>query len=196
MSPAAPDKSEPVLEELFEDTGAELTSELGRKRLPVAMRQAQLDSRLRTIHSQRKAILDSTGSNLLYLALGFLEWQDPHHEPERPRLSPLLLVPVEIERHLERIEPANENAEELGVDRRPRIGVKIYRYTLNHDGEDVASNLPLILRLRRSPFSLELQTYEPAVDSEGGNEGDQFENIDDYFDAVEQASGAYPMILQ
>ena len=63
--------SEPAPEP-FEDTGEEFTSELQRKRLPVAMRPGQLDNRLRTIHSQRKAMLDSTGSNLLYLALGFI----------------------------------------------------------------------------------------------------------------------------
>ena len=182
---------EPVGEpapEPFEDSAVDLTSEIQCKRLPVAMRAAQLDNRLRTIHSQRKAMLDSTGSNLLYLALGFLEWYDPQNEPEKARLSPLLLVPVEIERHLERI----EDDEDLNRSRRPRMGVKIYRYTIKHDGEDVASNLPLILRLRRSPFSLELESYESADDSNGGSEGSRFDDIEDYFRAVEQAVAKLP----
>src|SRR4029077_5010002 len=150
--------SEPAPEP-FEDTGEEFTSELQRKRLPVAMRAGQLDNRLRTIHSQRKAMLDSTGSNLLYLALGFLEWHDPLNEPDKARLSPLLLVPVEIERHLERIDDSDKKTDESEPSLRLRMGVKIYRYTIRHDGEDVSSNLPLILRLRRSPFSLELESY-------------------------------------
>lgn len=178
--------------EPFEDTGEELTLELQRKRLPVAMRAAQLDNRLRTIHSQRKAMLDSTGSNLLYLALGFLEWHDPQNEPEKARLSPLLLVPVEIERLLVRIEEDDENDDESGRGRRPRMGVKIYRYTIKHDGEDVSSNLPLILRLRRSPFSLELESYEATDDANGGSEGSRFGDIEDYFRAVEQAVARLP----
>ena len=43
--------------EPFEDTGLELTSELHKKRLPIAMKAGQLDNRLRAIHSQRKAML-------------------------------------------------------------------------------------------------------------------------------------------
>jgi very-short-patch-repair endonuclease len=183
--------SEPAPEP-FEDTGEEFTSELERKRLPVAMRAAQLDNRLRTIHSQRKAMLDSTGSNLLYLALGFLEWHDPQNEPDKARLSPLLLVPVEIERHLERIEDADENSDESRRGHTPRMGVKIYRYTIRHDGEDVSSNLPLILRLRRSPFSLELESYESGEDSNSASEGSRFDDIEDYFGAVERAVARLP----
>ena len=178
--------------EPFEDTGEEFTSELQRKRLPVAMRAGQLDNRLRTIHSQRKAMLDSTGSNLLYLALGFLEWRDPQNEPDKARLSPLLLVPVEIERHLERIDDSDEKADESEPSLKLRMGVKIYRYTIRHDGEDVSSNLPLILRLRRSPFSLELESYESAEDSNAPSEGSRFDNIEDYFRAVEQAVARLP----
>ena len=183
--------SEPAPEP-FEDTGEEFTSELQRKRLPVAMRAAQLDNRLRTIHSQRKAMLDSTGTNLLYLALGFLEWRDPQNEPDKARLSPLLLVPVEIERHLERIDDSDEKADESEPSLKLRMGVKIYRYTIRHDGEDVSSNLPLILRLRRSPFSLELESYESAEDSNAPSEGSRFDNIEDYFRAVEQAVARLP----
>jgi very-short-patch-repair endonuclease len=183
--------SEPAPEP-FEDTGEEFTSELQRKRLPVAMRAGQLDNRLRTIHSQRKAMLDSTGSNLLYLALGFLEWRDPQNEPDKARLSPLLLVPVEIERDLERIDDSDEKANESEPSLKLRMGVKIYRYTIRHDGEDVSSNLPLILRLRRSPFSLELESYESAEDSNAPSEGSRFDNIEDYFRAVEQAVARLP----
>jgi very-short-patch-repair endonuclease len=183
--------SEPAPEP-FDDTGEEFTSELQRKRLPVAMRAGQLDNRLRTIHSQRKAMLDSTGTNLLYLALGFLEWRDPQNEPDKARLSPLLLVPVEIERDLERIDDSDEKADESEPSLKLRMGVKIYRYTIRHDGEDVSSNLPLILRLRRSPFSLELESYESAEDSNAPSEGSRFDNIEDYFRAVEQAVARLP----
>ena len=169
MTPTDASASE-AAPEPFEDTGVDFSADLQMKRLPVAMRAAQLDNRLRTIHSQRKAMLDSTGSNLLYLALGFLEWHDPNNEPEKARLSPLLLVPVEIERLLVRIEEDDE--EESGRNRQPRRAVKIYRYTIKHDGEDVSSNLPLILRLRRSPFSLELESYESTDDGNGETAGE------------------------
>ncbi len=162
------DEAEP---EPFEDTGLPMTAELQEMRLPVVIRKAQLQNRLRAIHSQRKAMLDSTGSNLLYLALGFLEWYDPNNEPDKARLSPLLLVPVAIERDLQRIE---EN---------DGMGVSIYRYTIQHDGEEVISNLPLIERLRKD-FSLKLEPYETGDDSNTDDENVRFENIEEYFQAV------------
>jgi uncharacterized protein DUF4011 len=59
--------------------------------------------------------------------------------------------------HLERVAGNDPEEGKEGGGRKLRVGLKAYRYTIRHDGEDVSSNLALILRLRRAPFSLELR---------------------------------------
>jgi very-short-patch-repair endonuclease len=178
--------------EPFEDNGIDLTPWLQRRKLPIALPPLGLENRLRAMHSQFRALIEATGSNFLYLALGFLEWYDPDREPEKARLAPLVLVPIEIERHLERVAGNDPEEGKEGGGRKLRIGMKVYRYTIRHDGEDVSSNLALILRLRRVPFSLELEAYEAADDSENADEGTRFSDIDDYFDAIEKAVASLP----
>jgi uncharacterized protein DUF4011/AAA domain-containing protein len=190
-------ESEPAVSDIttepFEDSSIDLTAWLQRRRLPVAMFPVSLENRLRAMHSQFRALLEATGSNFLYLALGFLEWYDLDREPEKARRAPLVLVPIEIERHLERITENKSEEDTKGPERKLRVGTKIYRYTIRHDGEDVSSNLPLILRLRRAPFSLELEAFEAASESENADESTRITDIDDYFDAVEKAVASLPL---
>ena len=67
--------------------------------------------KLFTIHSDSEAALDEQGYRVLFLALGFLQWYEPatgggrrteseerQLDSERPRLAPLLLVPVALQR--------------------------------------------------------------------------------------------------
>ena len=57
----------------------------------------ELQKRLFYINQQSKSVLEEQGYNILYLALGFLEWTETN-EPRVKRKAPLILIPVALER--------------------------------------------------------------------------------------------------
>ena len=57
----------------------------------------ELQKRLFYINQQSKSVLEEQGYNILYLALGFLEWTE-NNEPDGKRRAPLILIPVALER--------------------------------------------------------------------------------------------------
>ena len=56
----------------------------------------EMQSTLRNLRQKAKLSLEEQGINILYLSFGFLEWKQKPSEP--PLSSPLVLVPVTIER--------------------------------------------------------------------------------------------------
>lgn len=91
---------------------------------------------LRKVSSEAELAVQETGSNMLHLALGFLEWFESDASTT-PRLAPLVLLPVLLERG--------------DVDPRTRE----FQYRLQHSGEDPETNLSLRERLKKD-FALEL----------------------------------------
>ena len=60
-------------------------------------RQIDVPCRSRLLSRSDRATLSEQGVNVLFVAFGFLKWFEAEHSDE-PRLSPLLLVPVCLER--------------------------------------------------------------------------------------------------
>lgn len=100
---------------------------------------AELERQLRKIANEAKSAIEETGSNMLFLVFGFLEFYDSE-DSERPMLAPLLSLPVELIRG--------------DIDRETRT----YQYTVQHNGEDLAENHTLRERLRRD-FMLSLPEF-------------------------------------
>lgn len=94
---------------------------------------------LKTFRDQR-TLMEETGVNTLFLALGRLKWADPKVQ-EGDRSSPLLLVPVILERK------ANTN-----------------RYLLTWDGQEVIENLSLGALLKEK-FGVDLPSFEITEDT-------------------------------
>lgn len=92
---------------------------------------AELESRLQILHAQSRLSLDETGANILYLALGFLEWDESVAGKDSSRLAPLMLLPV-------RMEKGKLNAKTATFD-----------YEVMYTGEDILTNLSLREKLRR-----------------------------------------------
>lgn len=111
----------------------------------------RLDGRMRRIYSDYRNIIDSTGSNMLFLSVGFLEWYDPAREPDKVRLAPLILIPVHLKRGLSSVTRNGQTQQSC-----------IYRYSLSYSGDDITTNLTLSLKLRRD-FNLEL----PEIEKDG-----------------------------
>lgn len=100
---------------------------------------ADLERQLRKISSEAKTAVEETGSNMLFLVFGFLEFYDSE-DSERPMLAPLLSLPVVLVRG--------------DIDRETRT----YQYTVQHNGEDLAENHTLREKLRRD-FMLSIPEF-------------------------------------
>lgn len=100
---------------------------------------ADLERQLRKIAGEAKTAVEETGSNMLFLVFGFLEFYDSE-DSERPMLAPLLSLPVTLTRG--------------EIDRETRT----YQYAVQHNGEDLAENHTLREKLRRD-FMLSIPEF-------------------------------------
>ena len=98
-----------------------------------------LDTRLRNTFREAHTWIEEQGVNILYLALGMLEWYEADTSTDR-RLAPLVLIPAELSR----------------TDARAR-------FTLRFAEEEIAANLSLAAKLKRD-FGIRLPTITDAED--------------------------------
>lgn len=102
-----------------------------------------LEGLLRKRRSEANSAIQETGSNLLYLAIGFLKWkQDINSDKEL--YAPLLLIPVQIER--------GNSDKETGV----------YNYKIEYNGEDLFSNISLQYKIKNQ-FGIEIPTFSEEL---------------------------------
>lgn len=108
--------------------------------IQVLLFPGELEARLRAIYNKAQTAIEESGANILYLALGFLEWYEAEHS-DKERLAPLFSIPVRLERGK--------------LD--PKEG--LYKYQLYYTGEDILPNLSLMAKLQ-SDFSIALPNFE------------------------------------
>ena len=97
-------------------------------RLRTLAYQDDLDRLAKKISTAARTSIEESGANMLYLCFGFLEWTDT--SSSQASLAPLLIMPVAIER--------KKTARGTG-----------WVYELQHSGEDLATNLSLIEKMKR-----------------------------------------------
>src|ERR1700678_2411625 len=102
--------------------------------LPVLQYQEQLDTISRKIAIAAKTAIEESGTNMLYLVFGFLEWYESD-DSQQSHLAPLVVVPVTI-------------------DRSGGKG-KAVETVLEYSGEDIETNLSLVEKMHRD-FGLEI----------------------------------------
>lgn len=95
---------------------------------------------LKKISTEAKSSIEETGSNILFLIFGFLEFYEDDAS-QKPMFAPIISVPVSLER--------------IGIDPETRI----YTYTVNYTGEDIAENHTLREKLRQD-YSLVIPELE------------------------------------
>lgn len=69
----------------------------GDKSLKTDLTPKELQKRLFYINQQANTMFQEQGNNILYLAIGFLEWRD-NYKPNDVHAAPLILIPVTLER--------------------------------------------------------------------------------------------------
>ena len=103
----------------------------------------ELQKRLRFINQQAKSVFEEQGYNILYLAIGFLEWREYQDSP-KIRKAPLILIPIKLTR------------KKLGDS-----------FKLNWTGEDILTNISLQSKLEEQ--GINLPDFEMPEDKEGVN---------------------------
>lgn len=103
----------------------------------------EMEARLRSLCQKAESVIEETGSNILYLTFGFLEWFEVNNSSSA-HIAPLFLVPV-------RLKKGQLNRE-----------TKAYEYTLSYSGEDIIPNLSLREKLRVD-FALELPDLDEST---------------------------------
>ncbi len=113
------------------------------RRLQTSLPGPKLQERLLHLSRQAESALEEQGANVLYLAIGLVEWTDGPGSAVRSR-APLIMIPVELTRRSVR-----------------------GRHALRHNGDDPVVN-PTLVELCKRNFRLELPAFDP--DAEGGVE--------------------------
>ena len=115
----------------------------GDKKLATDLTPKELQKRLYYINNQAKTMLQEQGYNILYLAVGFLEWKDKS-KPRQKNKAPLVLIPVAMERK--------------------KVGES---FNLEWTGEDIQTNISLKAKLLEAGIELpdfEFKRYGEVID--------------------------------
>jgi hypothetical protein len=107
---------------------------------------ADLERLLRKTSTEAKSSIDETGTNMLFLVFGFLEFYESD-DSELPLLAPILSLPVTLGRG--------------DID----IETRVYNFYISHNGEDLAENHTLREKFKQD-FSLNLPEVEEDDDPE------------------------------
>ncbi|MDR0900459.1 MAG: DUF4011 domain-containing protein, partial [Methanobrevibacter sp.] len=104
---------------------------------------SELQKRLFYINQQAKMMVQEQGYNILYLAIGFLEWKDNFKKNEVKK-APLVLIPVELERK--------------------KVGKS---FTIDWNEEEIQTNISLKAKLKEEGLDLpefSVKPYREAID--------------------------------
>ena len=115
----------------------------GDKKLATDLTPKELQKRLYYINNQAKTMLQEQGYNILYLAIGFLEWTDKA-KPKQRNNAPLVLIPVAMERK--------------------KVGES---FNLEWTGEDIQTNISLKAKLLEAGIEFpdfEFKKYGEVID--------------------------------
>ncbi|MDR2967161.1 MAG: DUF3320 domain-containing protein [Methanobacteriaceae archaeon] len=102
----------------------------GDKSLKTNFSPKELQKRLFYINQQAKTMVQEQGYNILYLAIGFLEWRT-NYKPKEVNLAPLILIPVDIQRK--------------------KVGKS---FSISWNGEELQSNISLQAKLLEDGIKL------------------------------------------
>ncbi|MEJ2610421.1 MAG: DUF4011 domain-containing protein [Candidatus Thiodiazotropha sp.] len=89
----------------------------------------EMEARLKNLLQSAESAIQEMGTNILYLAIGFLEWYDTNN-PDKARAAPLFLMPVHLHKGW------------------LNTKTHTYEYTLSYSGEEIIPNLSLREKLR------------------------------------------------
>lgn len=138
--PAAAERAEALGWQVSHDLNAPSRCNPDSQCLPVLHYPEDLETLTRKIGSAANTVIEESGTNMLYVTFGFLEWYESD-DSNLPRLAPLLTVPVTLNRK--------------------RSKGKGFEAAVEYSGEDCTTNLSLVEKMRRD-FAIEI----PSIDED------------------------------
>lgn len=102
----------------------------GPRKIQALYYPPELEKLLRKIAREARAAIEETGTNMLFLMFGFLEFYE-RDDSEKPLLAPLLTMPVAL------------NKGEIDAN------FRTYQYAISYNGDDLSENLTLREKLRQ-----------------------------------------------
>ncbi|MGH9661129.1 MAG: DUF4011 domain-containing protein, partial [Bryobacteraceae bacterium] len=136
--PLAPDHAESLGWNTSYDLTTPSRHNADSRFLPLLHYVEDVETLTRKIGSAARTVIEESGTNMLYLTLGFLEWYESD-DSRQAHLAPLVTVPVALNRE------ATKN--------------KGFQASLEYSGEDFAVNLSLVEKMRRD-FAVEIPSLE------------------------------------
>lgn len=136
-------RRKPEAAQFAEKQGIDISYELPPQRegalrqIQTLLYQEDLERVLRNIDRAARTAIEESGTNMLHLVFGFLEWHESD-ETQEPRYAPLITMPVMLKR-------IRHN--------------HTFLYEITHTGEDIAENLTLREKLKQD-FSLDLPCFD------------------------------------
>lgn len=124
----------------FPPIDEETVEEEKNRFLETELTPSELQRRLFYINQRARTMLQEQGYNILYLGLGFLEWDEPHVPDIRK--APLVLIPVILERR--------------------KVGMS---FSIHWDGNDILTNISLQAKLKEQ--DIELPEFNMPANGEG-----------------------------
>lgn len=120
-----------------------LESEFKSRRLHTYLNEIETKKKIQTLYRNSRTSIEESGSNTLFLALGFLKWFETE-ESTKPRFAPLILLPLEI---------VKKSA--------------LQGYVIRNRGEETLFNVTLIEKLR-TEFDIKLNGLDPLPTDDSG----------------------------
>ncbi len=74
-----------------------INQHLNRKEIVARQEPRKLNADLLELYRQARAAIQEGGTNILYISIGVLSWQQPN-QPDRDYKAPLILIPIELTR--------------------------------------------------------------------------------------------------
>ena len=133
--------------------------------LQTPLTRTTLGARLGSMLRDQETAIESTGTNPLHLAVGFLHWFESPEEG-KDRLAPLLLVPVSVTRTEVTITVPLRKGDDGWDPKGPALqkqNVREYEYSVSMTGEEVVIN-ECLMRKMSTDFSLVIPRLNANTD--------------------------------
>ncbi|MDE7372642.1 MAG: DUF4011 domain-containing protein, partial [Clostridia bacterium] len=89
--------------------------------LSVVKRNSNINASLKFFDRERRSAFEESGSNVLYLGVGFISWFESD-KAQLPMFSPIILVPVDLKRH------SKESYSLVGREEVPFLNISIFEF--------------------------------------------------------------------
>lgn len=113
-------------------------------KIQTLMFASELEAAMRNVYKKSTTAIEETGANILYLAIGFLEWFESPSSSQG-RSAPLITIPVTVEKG--------------------KLNDGVFLYSIKYTGEELLGNLCL-KELLQQEFQIALPEYSEEIEPE------------------------------